>query len=267
MKKIIIIILLGGFSLSAYSQYSETIATARPGAANGAGTVGKGILQFQTGIQFDNVRDTRDSSQWYINNISENLVVRFGIRERLEVSAVINHINSTEFIREDTARIYRNGINTSLLRARAKISKNMAFQVGIRTKLRGKDYQIRYFAPRFRLMYNTSLGENANLTTNIGGFWNGNDSKPTGFYVFSFSYALSPKLSVVAESYGDFVRSKINNYFDLGLGYNINKDLLIDLNAGWGENYPYKSYFITAGISYRIITGFRSENESPNGEG
>ena len=266
MRTFIIFTFLSCFCFSLNAQYSETIATGRPGAANGAATVGKGVLQFQAGVQFDNVQDTRDSSQWNVDNISENLVVRFGIQERFEVSAVINHINSTEFVREGEESIYQQGLNTSLIRARTQINENMALQVGVSTKLRGKDYQIDYIAPRFRIMYNTPLGKNANLTTNIGGFWNGIDNKPTGFYVFSFSVALTQNLSMVAESYGNFVRSKINNYFDIGLGYNLSKDLLIDLNAGWGENYPYKSYFVSAGVSYRIVTKFRPEEKKQNGE-
>ncbi|WMN12281.1 transporter [Marivirga salinae] len=261
MKRYLLIILISFPCISIYGQYSETIATARPGAANGAGTVGKGILQFQAGLQFDNVKDIRDSSNWSTDNISENLVVRFGIRERFEVSAVINHINSTEYISESAGSILRKGFNTSLIRARTKINENMAFQVGIETKLRGKDYQINYIAPRFRVMYNTKLGENASLTTNLGAFWNGNDNKPRGFYVFSYSLALTNKISLIAESYGDFIRTGINNFFDIGLGYNVNKDMLIDLNAGWGENYPYKSHFVTAGVSYRIITRFRPEEK------
>ncbi|HET8861496.1 transporter [Marivirga sp.] len=260
MNRFILSLFLSCSYVSLYGQYTESIATARPGTGNGVGTVGKGVLQFQAGVQFDNVRDVRDSSDWNVNNVTENLVVRYGIRERFEISAVLNHINSTEFIREGMKSIYRKGFNTSLLRVRTKINKNMAFQVGIETKLRGKDYQINYIAPRFRLMYNTILGENSSLTTNLGGFWNGNDNKPTGFYVLSYALTLTDNLSLIAESYGNFIRTKINNYFDIGLGYNINKDTLLDLNAGWGENYPYKSYFITAGVSYRIITRFRPED-------
>lgn len=260
MKKIVVLILLFSLYFSAYAQYSERIATGRPGAANGSGTVGKGVLQFQAGVQFDNVRDTRDTSQWNVDNVTENLVVRYGVQERFEISAVINHINSTEFIKEGSESVYRQGFNTSLIRARTNINENLAFQVGVSTRLRGKDYQINYIAPRFRVMYNTVLGKNANLTTNIGAFWNGIDNKPRGFYVFSFSFALTQDLSMVAEAYGDFVRERINNYFDLGLGYNINEDLLIDVNAGWGQNFPYKSYFVTAGVSYRFITRFRPEN-------
>lgn len=154
MKKVYLLFLLFLPFLS-QGQYSESIATARPGAANGAGTVGKGILQFQTGIQFDNLSDT---SGWYVNNISEHLVVRFGIRERFEISAVMNHINSTEYLSASEESLVRQGLNTSLLRARTKINDNMALQVGIETRLRGKDYQIKYIAPRFRLMYNTNLG-------------------------------------------------------------------------------------------------------------
>ncbi len=260
MKRFLLILLISCISRSLFGQYSETIATGRPGAANGSATVGKGILQFQAGVQFDNVSDVRDSSDWSTNNVSENLVVRFGIRERFEVSAVINHIHSTEFISESAGAMVRQGFNTSLIRARTNINENMAFQVGVETKLRGKDYQINYIAPRFRVMYSTSLGKNASLTTNLGGFWNGNDNRPRGFYVFSYSLALTNNLSLVAESYGDFIRTGINNYFDIGLGYNLSNDILLDLNGGWGENYPYKSYYLTVGVSYRIITRFRPED-------
>lgn len=247
MKNLFAILIFSCSTFLAYGQFNaETIATARPGAANGAGTVGKGVLQFQAGMQFDNVTDIRDSSTWSTDNITENLVIRFGIQKHFEVSAVINHINSTEFLGEGSESIYRSGINTSMIRARTQVNKNMAFQVGVETKLRGKDYSINYLAPRFRLMYNTQLGENANLTTNLGGVWNGIDAQPSGFYVFSLSFPLIDKLSVIAESYGDFVREKINNYFDIGLGYNVNSDMLIDLNGGWGQNFPYKSYFLTA---------------------
>lgn len=263
MKQLLFLVFTFLINFTLLGQYAPSIATARPGAANGSGTVGKGILQFQAGVQFDQVKDMRDSSEWYTENISENLVIRFGIRERLEISAVINHINSTEFLSESEGSVLRNGLNTSLLRIRTKVTENMAFQVGVETKIRGIDYQIDYLAPRFRLMYNTVLGENASLTTNLGGVWNGNDSKPSGFYVFSYALTLAPKLSLVAEVYGDFIRSKVNNYFDVGLGYNINKDMLVDINGGWGENFPYKSYFLTAGISYRMITKFRPSAQEP----
>jgi len=39
--------------------------------------------------------------------------------------------------------------------------------------------------------------------------------------------------------------------------------MLVDINGGWGENFPYKSYFLTAGISYRMITKFRPSAQEP----
>jgi len=266
MKKFLVFFLFSSYSVLLFGQYSETIATARPGAANGAGTVGKGVLQFQTGIQYDEVRDVRDSMNYRVENTSENLVIRFGLRERFEVSTVINHINSMEFLEDGSESLSRSGINTSLIRARTTINDHLALQVGVSTRIRSEDYKIDFLAPRFRVMYSTPFGEYAGLTTNIGTYWNGLDGRPRGFYVFSFSFALTDNMSLIAESYGNFIKSQINNYFDIGLGYNLNKDLLIDLNGGWGANYPYKSYFLTAGISYRIITRFRPEDMIPNEE-
>jgi hypothetical protein len=249
-----------------YGQYSPRIASPRPGIANGAATVGRGVLQFQTGLQYENIDDYRDSVQNKYSNFSENIVIRIGVLEKLEISAVINHINSKQYLGNNLEPIYQNGINTSLLRSRLKINDNMAIQIGVETRIRGKDYQIDYFAPRFRVMYNTSLGNGINLLTNLGAVWNGISKEPNGFYAFRLSFPLDEKINLLTEVYGNFNPNKLNNHFDIGVGYFINNDFQIDLSGGWGRNYPYQSYFISTGASFRMITKNRIMDKRPTGE-
>ena len=49
-----LLLFLSLFSVTmSYSQFSETISSDRPGQSNSPNTVGKMVLQFQTGPQFD----------------------------------------------------------------------------------------------------------------------------------------------------------------------------------------------------------------------
>lgn len=244
----------------AYAQYSSTISSDRPGNANGAATVGKGILQFQAGLQlsgnnylntdYGNI-DIKDTE------FSENLVVRYGLAERFEMSAVLNYTRGV--YKSTSQEMNYSGFNTTMLRARVKVIDNLAFQAGLNVPLLRNDFSNDYSSPQLEIMYNTNFNEKMNLTTNLGAQWGKISEDPNGFYVFSFSSALPADFSIILESYGTFNLSGVQNYYDAGVAYLINPDMLLDLNAGWGKNYNVKSYFVTAGISYRLKTAYRDK--------
>ena len=250
-------VLLLLMSSKALAQYGEVIGTPRPGASNGAGTVGKGILQFQAGIRYDESNFDTDSSKIKIGSISENLVVRFGLAERFEVSTVLNYNNTTRTNKISTEETSLSGLNTSLIRARLVVVQNLSIQAGVNVPIFENDFKRDKLAPKMRVMYSTRFTENLRLTTNLGAQWDGFNKDPSGFYVFSFSANLPGAFSLIAESFGNFRRTQLNNFYDIGLGYLVNNDMLIDLNAGWGNNFGVSSYYVTAGISFRMVTAYR----------
>jgi hypothetical protein len=265
MKYLFVVVCVFFAFSKSFAQYGVTIASGRPGNANGAGTVGQGVLQFQAGVQYDEFRDNQGVNEIYQSTFAENLVVRFGLWETIEVSTVINHQRTTleSTFNGDTDRNTFTGFNTTMLRARWAVVKNLAVQVGIDLPVLENDFKSDYPAPKIRVMYNAPFTENIALTTNLGAQWNGIEEDftrdPVGFYVFSLSCGLPAKFSLILESYGNFTKTSWANSFDVGLGYLVNNDFLLDVNAGWGDNTGASTYFITAGVSYRMVTGFRKQ--------
>ena len=240
---------------STYAQYGPSLVSGRPGNANGAGTVGKGILQFQAGLQYAGTTSIFDSTK-YDTEFSENLVVRFGLSERFEVSTVLNHITTSTYapFGED---VKASGFTTTMLRARYRPLNNLAIQVAMNIPVLGNDFERNSVLPQLRVMYNTNFSESLSLTTNLGAQWIAPKENPIGFYVFSFSANLPFDLSLILESYGNFDQMGVRNFYDIGLAYFFKPDLMFDLNAGWGENFGIESYFVTTGFSYRIKTKYR----------
>jgi hypothetical protein len=108
-------------------------------------------------------------------------------------------------------------------------------------------------------MYNTNFSDKISFTTNLGAQWGEIENDPNGFYVFSFSAGLPSQFSLLLEAYGDFSIYGLQHFYDAGLGYLVNPNLLLDINAGWGNNFNVESYFVTAGVSYRLKVGNRDQ--------
>ena len=74
----ILFILFGFLPLMVFSQYSETIVTDRPGQANAPYTLGKQVIQIQSGYNYNRVNAFQTNNT--INGFSN--VLRLGIWER-----------------------------------------------------------------------------------------------------------------------------------------------------------------------------------------
>lgn len=97
ITKNLLILLLVCPSISAFAQYTETINSNRPGASQGAFSVGRQVVQGETGIDFGN--DTH-SLRFYDSDIfGINLGLRYGLLiEQLELNANIRYqVNSINF--------------------------------------------------------------------------------------------------------------------------------------------------------------------------
>lgn len=103
--RIIKTLILLFISQIAFKQFNETIRTGRPGQATGAFTVGKNILQFQQGLDYYSFADTKFPPRGFVSNN----VVRFGILETVELSALIDYqYENTKF---DTNSVSLSGLS------------------------------------------------------------------------------------------------------------------------------------------------------------
>ncbi len=80
-----------------YAQFNETIRTARPGQSIGAFTVGQGIFQIQSGLDYFTSSGNGVSGSGQLSNT----VMRFGLTTTFEISGLIEYkteeVNGTDF--------------------------------------------------------------------------------------------------------------------------------------------------------------------------
>lgn len=251
-KAFLLIIALLGCARS-YGQYNETIRTGRPGQSIGPFTVGKGIFQIQSGMDFfgsENKNEGMEGSG-YLNNT----VVRYGIAERFEISALADY--KVETVRVNGSEKELSGLAALDFGGRYQVLQGkgaiptVGFQFRVRLPVLSEDYQIDNLAPRFVLVTGQKLSETFTLTTNWGGSWNGNNSVGTGFYIVNLSFPIVGKLGGFVENYGDVTDGDFDTRFDAGFAYLCNNDLQLDLLGGLGKNDGVNDYFVSMGVSWR----------------
>ncbi len=248
-----IICLLIASAQYSYGQYGETIRSGRPGQSIGPFTVGKGIIQLQTGMDvfgFEN-KPLNIKGDGYLNNT----VVRYGIAERFEVSALADYRSET--IKSNGTETDLNGLAAFDLGGRYHVFSakgaipNIGFQLRFRLPVLSEDYKIDNVAPRFIIVTGQKLSETFALATNWGASWNGVNSTATKFYVINLSFPIVGKLGGFVENYGSSANGNFDTRFDAGLAYLVNDDLQLDLLGGPGNNDGIKDYFFSVGLSIR----------------
>lgn len=251
--KILIFIFI---SQTAFAQFNETIRTGRPGQAIGAFTVGKNILQFQQGLDYYSLANIKYPPRGFVSNN----VVRFGILETFELSALVDY--QYEQTKTDSIAISRTGLSNLHFGFRVHINDQngwiptTGFQMRLKIPQVSKDFGANQLATVMVFVANWALPKNMSLATNWILSYNGNDHYPTGKYVINFGFPIYKKWSGFFENYGQINQSIFQTRFDGGFAYLVNNNLQLDLSAGYGNNLNIQDYFVSTGISWRI-TNFR----------
>ena len=130
------------------AQFNETVRTDRPGQAIGAFAVGQGIFQVQSGFDY---YKSRLSDNTYTEGFLNNTVMRFGLTEPFEVSALVEY--RTETIVEDNVDDDGKGLSALDVGMRYHIYTgegivpSVGFQIRARLPVLGDAYQIDDLAP------------------------------------------------------------------------------------------------------------------------
>jgi hypothetical protein len=245
------------FSLLIFSpataQYSETISSDRPGQALTSFTVGKGILQAQSGFDHFGMNDSPrgTNTKGFLNNT----VLRYGIAEVFEVNSQFEYkIQSTEKNNNMTIQAGLSAIDIGM-RYHVYTGKgqahSVALQGGIRLPILGGDYQINHIAPRFSVITNQKISKTFRFNTVWGVSWNGLDNSVRSNYVIHLSSQLSNSLGVFIENYGSIENGIFLSNIDGGLAWLITNNLQIGLYGGYGGNHEVSNYFLSTGLSWR----------------
>lgn len=236
-----------------FAQYSETIVSDRPGQSNSPNTVGKMVLQFQTGPQFDGANIDN-----YKNNVfSWPAFIRFGITDRIEVQTLWSYTSNKEEFNSFERTM--SGLNNADFGLRFNIFEEtekapaLGFEVLYKTKIRSSDFKPDHPSAKLNLMASKTISDLLSITSNLGTDFDGDGGNATGFYTLNLVLSVNRELSVFFENYGNFTSDDFDTYFDFGGAYILNPNLQLDLYGGFGYNDDTFSYLISGGVSYRII--------------
>jgi hypothetical protein len=241
-----------GFS-PVFGQFNETIVSDRPGQTNSPYTVGKMVLQLQTGPQFDGSNHDEINGR----SFSFPAFIRFGITEKIELQTLWNY-QSTKVMMTDFETTLA-GLNGAHFGVRFNILEEtdnapaFGFEVLYNTKLRSGDFETAHASVGLNAMASKALSDRFSLNTNLGTRFDGEGIRLNIFYTLNLVYVVNDKLSAFFENYGNLNESTFDTYFDFGGAYLINTNLQLDLYGGFGYNYSTFSYLIAGGVSYRIV--------------
>lgn len=247
MQRTLVFILLLFLAFDSSAQYDDKIRSGRPGFQIGPYTVGKGILQNQSGYYYS-VREIeagnleKSDAQRFIS------VFRFGILERLELGTALSYKYTSNHFRADPNSSFNQEFDFFTMAIRGDIYQGKGLVPAVGAQLNA-DFDLEKSAsdPTARLTLITAQSH--------AGFrfiTNWVFSKNTSYIVF-LDYGLSQKWRVFVEYLGWLRNATPRPKIDAGFLYLVNNNVQLDIQGGYGpQNYGETDYFITAGIGWRI---------------
>jgi hypothetical protein len=242
-----------GISFSGLGQYKPTISSDRPGQAYSAYTVGKNIIQTQSGFNFikSKTTDLQVNSYVFVPEFRYGITEKFEIGWSMEITGnyfKISDIKSTE-----------NGISNWGIGARLNIWEDEGAKpaLGVLTVMNFTNWVSEEFdtglpTPAVALLISKSCGDLFTFSGNLGAAWNGLYKYPTsGTYVLNFSCPITNKWGIFLENYGEFGNRFVDTFIDGGFSYLLNQHIQLDTLFGYGKNDGVTEIFISAGISMR----------------
>lgn len=254
MRKVVFLPFLMCFFIKVNAQYNKTIRSGRPGQAIGPFTVGKGVFQTQTGIDFYNEQfDSKKSRQ---NSYVPNTVLRYAISDRFEINSGLSY----SFLEGGPE-----GLSSTTLGTRINLNKGengwpaMGLQLSFKLPILDDAFNFNGVAPKLLFVISKSITDKLGATVNIGSNYAVETLNAKTDYVFNLSYSLNDKMGVFLEPYGSFTKESFEVKFDTGVSYLLNKDFQLDALIGYGKNNGVEELMAGAGFSWRIVTNSKKK--------
>lgn len=232
------------------AQFAKRIRTARPSVTMGTYTIGKNVLQWQTGFQLREQESEMTSSQIF----QYKTVVRLGILEHWEVSGSVNYQKDKS--EEGRSVAHHEGLSALRLGTRYHFFDGEGF-------LKAGAIQGRFWIPvpdddfhqpalggRIMASIGYRLAPTLGLITNAGWRWSGDGLPPSSFFSLRFSQLINKRMVLVADYFSPFKTFEPD--YALGIGYHINPSFKLDLAFGLLGQIGQQDRYIELGFATRL---------------
>ena len=238
-------------SIPAFSQ--DPLNPDRPGETKTPELVKGNHLQFEMGFMKEKINDNLKLYQ------HPEVLLRYGLFNALELRVEL----TSQTIKDNISKKDLKGITPVYFGVKAKIlpeykwlpSIGALAEVGVPSLASG-DYFVDGIPFEFRTLFNNNISSKFSIQYNLGVAWNEtNNQKDNKQWMYTFSpiYKVSENVHIFLEEYA-FLRNgtSAEHYFDGGVQYFVNKNLVIDICSGVGLSEISSHYFVEGGISYRL---------------
>lgn len=234
----------------------DTIVTDRPDATEASSTVGKGVLQFETGGLYESFEVNNTKSENYTYN---TMLIRYGILDNLELRLGWNFIEGVTKVNGNKLNDVMSGLSPLLLGMKIDIAEENGGMPEIAiighvfpVFSASADYRPEYTGVDFRLSLSHTLSEKSSIGYNIGAQWGNDSPEAAAIYTVAYGYSITHKFGMYAELYGDLPEdNSANHYWDAGFTYLVSNDLQLDIYFGTSITKG-QDLLLGAGFSYRI---------------
>lgn len=259
IKNLTLSVALCATTLVSFSQQTQTekpLVTDRPDATEASSTVGKGVLQFETGGLYESFKDNGTQSEIYTYNTT---LVRYGILDNVELRLGWNFVEGTTKVNGNRLDNVTSGLTPLLLGLKIDIAEEngampeIAFIGHVYPIFSAStDFRPETTGTDFRLSVSHTLSEKSSLGYNIGAQWGNDSPEAAAIYTLAYGYSVTDKIGFYAELYGDLPEdSSANHYWDAGLTYLVNNNLQLDTYFGTSITKG-QDLLLGLGLSYRI---------------
>ncbi|NNE33374.1 MAG: transporter [Winogradskyella sp.] len=239
-KLILTGIFICAFGFISYAQESDTadaIVKDRPDATEASSTVGKGVLQFETGGLYESFEENNIKSEAYTYN---TMLVRYGILDNLEFRLGWNFVEGVTKVNGNKLDNVASGLSPLLLGVKLDIAeeKDGMPEIALIGHVfplfsASTDFRPETTGVDFRFSLSHTLSEKSSLGYNIGAQWGDDSPEAAAIYTLAYGYSITDKIGFYAELYGDLPEdSSANHYWDAGFTYLPCNDLQFDIYAG-----------------------------------
>lgn len=247
-------------TISMFAQENQelgALVTDRPDATEASSTVGKGILQIETGGFYDAFEENSIKSENYTYNTT---LVRYGILDNLELRVGWDFTEGVTKVNGNKLSNVTSGFSPLLLGVKIDIAeeKDGMPEIALIGHVfplftSAKDYRPETTGVDFRFSISHTLNEKSSIGYNIGAQWGDDSSEAAAIYTLAYGYSITDKFGFYAELYGDLPEdNKANHYWDAGFTYLVSNNLQLDTYFGTSITKG-QDILIGLGASFRIL--------------
>jgi len=251
---------LVAFSFSGIAQddmpTESTIVTDRPDATEASSTVGKCVLQIETGGIYETFKENGVQSENFTYNTT---LVRYGLLDNIELRVGWDFNEGVTRVNGVKLNNVSSGLSPLLLGVKIDIAEENGAMPEIAVIghvfplfTASTDYRPETTGVDFRFSLSHTLSEKSSIGYNLGAQWGSDSPEAAAIYTVAYGYSITDKLGMYLELYGDLPEdSSANHFWDGGLTYLVNKDLQLDIYAGTSITTG-QNLLLGLGASFRL---------------